>query len=222
MSVIASIAVPADSFTLGRAVSDAHGARIRLDRVIPVGGTFAPYIWASDETVEAIEARLDAAEDVEAFRIVETANGEALVRVEWAETVDGLLETMADAGVSILEGVGEHDVWRLQLRFEDHDQLSAFFERCAEKGIPVEVEAVHNPGIPEALDLKAELTDAQRETLEVALRRGYFDVPRRVNLAQLAEHEGVSDSAVSQRLRRGIATVLRNTGIHDGRVVPKE
>ena len=48
----------------------------------------------------------------------------------------------------------------------------------------------------------------QAETLRLALETGYFDVPRDVTLQDLADELGVSDQTVSERLRRGIATVV--------------
>lgn len=45
----------------------------------------------------------------------------------------------------------------------------------------------------------------------MALERGYFDVPRQVNLTGLAEEMDVSDTAVSQRIRRGITGLLMAT-----------
>ena len=112
------------------------------------------------------------------------------------------------AEASILEGVGEEDTWRLQLRFDDHDRLSEFFGRCAEKGISLDLEMVHNPDIYQSLEIQAQLTEAQREALDAALEAGYFQVPRGTNLVELADQLGISDSAASQRLRRGIKTVL--------------
>lgn len=50
------------------------------------------------------------------------------------------------------------------------------------------------------IDLSS-LTDTQRETATVAVAAGYFDSPRGVSFADLAEELGVSESALSQRLR---------------------
>jgi hypothetical protein len=52
------------------------------------------------------------------------------------------------------------------------------------------------------------LTRKQRETLEAATERGYYDTPPGVALADLAETEGVSESALSQRLARAERTVM--------------
>lgn len=46
------------------------------------------------------------------------------------------------------------------------------------------------------------LTTRQRETLRLAADRCYFEIPRRATLADLADELGVSDQAISERLRR--------------------
>jgi len=208
MSVIATVVLPAEEFTLGAALTSDTEITLRLERVVPVGHTFIPYVWASDEAVENVETALRAEADVDAFEVVDRTNGDALVRIEWADRLDGFLDAVAGSNGTILEGVGEADTWRFQLRFDDHDALTAFYRRCREEGVPVTLERVHNPGVPQDPKAGFGLTETQRETLQVALEEGYFDVPRRINLVELSEQLGVSDSAVSQRLRRGVATLL--------------
>lgn len=53
------------------------------------------------------------------------------------------------------------------------------------------------------------LTDRQRECLAVALRRGYFAVPRECTLAEVADALGVDKSTASETIRRGTARVLQ-------------
>jgi predicted DNA binding protein len=55
------------------------------------------------------------------------------------------------------------------------------------------------------------VTGPQREALLAALEAGYYDVPRGTTLAVVAESLGVSDQAVSTRLRRGTTALLRAT-----------
>jgi len=45
------------------------------------------------------------------------------------------------------------------------------------------------------------LTGTERETLERAVEAGYYDDPRRATLSDLAESFGISEAAVSKRLR---------------------
>jgi hypothetical protein len=211
MTVIATLDVAAADFTFGGALAANPGIEVRLERVIPLGSTFIPYFWATDDTVEDIERALRAEADIESFSVVDSVNGEALVRVEWEEDLDGLLDAMAATDATILEATGSDDTWTFQLRFPDHDSLTAFYRECAEHGISLDLQSVHNPGIPEEIGLGHGITETQHATLQAALEKGYFDVPRRINLTDLAVELGVSDTAASQRIRRGISTLLMRT-----------
>jgi len=46
-----------------------------------------------------------------------------------------------------------------------------------------------------------ELTDRQREAVELALERGYYDVPRTVTLDELGAELGITSGPMSARLR---------------------
>jgi predicted DNA binding protein len=52
------------------------------------------------------------------------------------------------------------------------------------------------------------VTREQRALLRLALDLGYYEVPAKVNLAQLARYTGVSKAAVSKRLRRAERKIL--------------
>jgi predicted DNA binding protein len=53
------------------------------------------------------------------------------------------------------------------------------------------------------------LTPPQYEALTLACERGYFAVPREIDLEGLAEEIGVSHQALSERLRRGHQTLIK-------------
>nr|WP_084383819.1 helix-turn-helix domain-containing protein [Halalkalicoccus paucihalophilus] len=55
------------------------------------------------------------------------------------------------------------------------------------------------------------LTPIQRETLLLAIERGYYEIPRQCTTLKLAEELGVSDQAITERLRRAIVTLVSNT-----------
>lgn len=52
------------------------------------------------------------------------------------------------------------------------------------------------------------LTDAERAAVYTALDRGYFAVPRRATLTEVSEELETPDVEASERIRRGVATVL--------------
>lgn len=206
MSVIATIDVAAEDFTLGGALAPNPGMRVRLERVIPVGSTFVPYFWVTEAAVGEVEGALRDETDIESFKVVDTVDDDVLVRVEWGG-LNGFLDAMTETRATLLEAVGEDDTWTIQLRFDDHDDLTAFYRQCVDRDIAIDMQNVHNPGLPSG-GFGLGITETQRETLVTALERGYYEVPRRINLVDLADEIGVSDTAVSQRLRRGIAALL--------------
>jgi len=211
MSVLATVAVAAEDFAFGGVLSTNPGLHVRLERVVPLGSTFVPYVWARDGSIETIETALRDEGDIESFRIVDAVGDEALIRVEWNRGLDGLFDVLVETGTTVLEGVGGADTWTFQLRFDDREDLAAFYRQCVEGGVSLDLKRVHNPGVVTDARLGPDVTDEQREALELAFERGYFDVPRRTTLTELATELGVSDTAVSQRLRRGLSTILGAT-----------
>lgn len=55
------------------------------------------------------------------------------------------------------------------------------------------------------------LTDRQHEALRTAYELGYFDIPRRASLEDVAADLGISASSVSERLRRAQTQLVQET-----------
>lgn len=207
MSAIAVFSIPATEFPLGQLLEVRPGVQIRLESMVPTKDAVIPYFWVQTPDIETVEAALADSPLVEASHLVDRIGDEALFQVTWSEDIDGVIETIAETDCVILSGTGRGDDWSFRLRFSSYDELSSFYQRVKEKGIPVTIERIHDPvdhaGLPGTL-----LTQDQAEALSVALSEGYFDVPRRITLSELGDRLDISDSAVSQRIRRGLGTLL--------------
>jgi predicted DNA binding protein len=206
MTAVASVEVPAEQFALGSALASMPDVHVRLDRIVPLGETFAPYFWLESDTVETVEAALRETTELAAFDVAECLDGEVLVRAEWEHRPGEISDAVADHGGVVLEAFGEAGSWRLLFRFPDRESLAACYEACRELEMSFELLSVHDTRRPDSGT--ADLTDCQREALRAAAEMGYFEVPRRATLTDLAATLGVSDSAVSQRLRRGTGAVV--------------
>ena len=55
------------------------------------------------------------------------------------------------------------------------------------------------------------LTEAQRDALVLAVEGGYYSIPREMSTNDLGRALEISDQAVTERLRRAIATLTENT-----------
>lgn len=213
MTVVASFSLNAETFSLGRALMSVDGG-VRLESVVPVGRSAIPYLWIHRESSEGIERRLAEEPLIKDAEIIDEVGDERLMCVEWSDDLDDLIGAILDADAAVLEAVGDTDTWSLQLRFTGYDALSAFYHDCTERGIDIQLDRMDdldgNTNRPAHV-----LTDEQRRTLETAVGAGYFSVPRETTLDDLASQLDVSDSAVSQRIRRGLERLLTTTLVDD-------
>jgi len=54
------------------------------------------------------------------------------------------------------------------------------------------------------------LTGVQRDLLRSAVREGYFEVPRKITMVELADEHGLSSGEAVRELHRGLDVVLRD------------
>lgn len=123
-----------------------------------------------------------------------------------------LLPEAANLGIRVLYARDSDGGWLATLEVPEMESLQRFRDYCVERDVAFSVERLYR----EDEDPGAEfgLTPVQRETLVAAYENGYFDAPRNVTVDDLGALLGVSPSAISGRLRRGIrnlvgATLLR-------------
>jgi predicted DNA binding protein len=210
MSVIARFSVPADRFALGDVLEVREGIRVRLESMVPTGSSTVPHLWVPSDDADAVLEALRGSSLVADVRLVDETGSEALVRVDWTSDVNGLVDAIDGSGAVVLEAKGLGDSWSFRLRFPDHQQLSEFYRSCVEGGVDPDLHEVNSPLGPDG-DSEDNITGAQREALLTALEEGYFEVPRKTTLQEVADQLDISDTALSQRLRRGLSGVLTST-----------
>jgi predicted DNA binding protein len=159
---------------------------------------------------ERVESALSNSDLVGGAERIDEVNGLALITLDWDSSSEGFVDVVTRTGATILEGYCEDGWWTFRMRFAEFQSLSTFYNDCTEAGISLEVRRLHdladqNPDTPYGL------TEEQHRTLLVALERGYFAIPRETTLVELSEQLGISDTATSQRIRRGLASVLTST-----------
>lgn len=215
MSVIADFTVPATDFALGRLLETRPGINVRLETMVPTGEAIMPYFWVSSDDAAGVEAALRDDPLAESVEVVDRTEDDVLFRVTWSTDIDGLVDALLDTEANVLRAVGTGDDWEMELRFPDYDALSTFYQGCRQQDIDIDVGRIHDP-VDATRSERNEygLTPDQRETLLTALGEGYFDVPRETTLVELGEQLGISDSAASQRLRRGLSRHLSATLPH--------
>lgn len=207
MSVFLEFTISAGDFQLGKVLSAHPGMKIELERIVPTGEMIMPFIWATGEDhtafVEAVRSQSQVKEFVELDRIGDSS----LYRIEWQNPPTDLIQGISDSEAVVLEARGRED-WTFQLRFPDHEKLSAFHNLVIEHGIPVHIERTYT--LTESTDHghRFDLSPEQRQALVMALQKGYFETPKEVSLDELAGELGISRQALSNRIRRANRKVL--------------
>lgn len=193
---------------LGHIFDDSSKIEIVLERIVPLRERVIPLLWISGDDPEAIESEIADHPYCEDVWRVMTTDDRTLFELEWSDDLDGVVQALLDTHVTVLEATGNCESWDFHLRFPTHEQLSTFSQMLTEKGVSVTLHHLYNP-TAEGDD--SGLSPEQRELLVLAYRHGYYEVPRRTNLSELAEKHDITDSALSQRLRRATSQLVEET-----------
>ncbi|WP_396611534.1 helix-turn-helix domain-containing protein [Haloferax sp. S1W] len=208
MAVLAELTIDARSFDLGRVTAVEEGIHIDLERVVPTGGEVMPFFWASGADFEAFERSVRENHMVKELNAVARVQDKVLYHVHWGDTVSSLTNILIESHATILEAHGT-DTWFFRLRFSDHTDLTEFHNRCQEEGIDFRVDRIYSLADEEPGVYSFDITAEQQEALVTAVEDGYFEVPRRTTLKEVAESLQISPQAASERVRRGANAVLR-------------
>lgn len=207
MSVIVEFTLANEDFVLGQVLSDSPDMHLELERIVPTGSMLIPYVWVQGGDHEAFERRVSDNEHVTSFTALDKLDDWMLYRIDWKPGQPDILEGIQANGAAVLEAYG-NGVWTFRLRFPNHDQLSQFYNYCMEQDLPITIERSYTLTERSDVAQQFDLSNEQREALVLALRRGYYDTPSDITMSDLAEELGISQQALSNRLRRGTKQVL--------------
>ena len=209
MCIIAEFSLPHRELALAQTFSRVPGLVLEAERTVAHSAARSiPYLWAVG-TATDVEQELGADPTTRRVSWSTTAGSDALYEIEWAPAVERRIETLLDADVTVLTLVGRATGWTLRVRATDHETVAAYRNRLREATCSVTLDRLRTPESPVA-DGQFLLTDKQREALVAAQQLGYFDIPREITLSDLADELGISQQALSKRLRRAQQTITRD------------
>ncbi|SNR34591.1 helix-turn-helix domain-containing protein [Halorubrum vacuolatum] len=206
MAVIADITVRTPADETNMLVEAAPEGIVRIPFMFGSENIVISYVLVRRDGLDEFHGELDGRREsaVTDVRVIDEFVAYALVHVTYPWHADAILVSLVNAGLDVLEGLGTAEEWTFRVRAYECDAIDRFVEKCTRAGATAAVDRIDGAGRNE----EPILTPAQRRTLHTAYETGYFEVPRRTSLSQLSEQFDVSDTAVSQRLRRGINAVL--------------
>lgn len=213
MGIVTDLSIQGTNFELGSSLGQVGDVHVSFERVVPTGAELFPYMWVYTDDHPAFCQILSVNSAIENLRLVHHEDDEGLYEISWCEKTDGFLDCLRNTNAVVLQAGGTTDGWEFQLRFDCQDDISAFQRVCSEAGITLSVDRIITKSVVDPPGQK--LTDPQRETIELALEHGYFDVPRQTTMVELAEQLGVSDQAVSARIRRAMKKLSQQLFLPD-------
>lgn len=192
------VTVTVDSFALGHTFERVPDAEFTTAPVIAhEAGTAIPLLWASTDDHPALDAALQAdPATVDACQLSRHGD-QFLYCVEWRTAVKAVVESLLGSHGSLLDAHGTRAGWSFRLLFRHPSSVDALAARSRVLNLNAVVQR------PVADLPSAAVSKKQFEALSTALRMGYYAVPRRRTLADVADEVGVSHQALSERLRRG-------------------
>lgn len=217
MAIIGEFTTPSSEFLLAQTLAAVPELTVEIERMVSDGnGRVTPYFWIgrdSDGDV-GIDAVLAADRTVTDLELVERHEDLRLYRACWNGNDEGLLVFLGEIDATILTAIAQNGDWDLRILFPEQGALSTFHDYCIDQGLAFELERFYDADDPTEYG-KYGVTEDQTAALVTAHELGYFEVPRRCSLEDVAAELGVSRNAVSTRLRRGHAALVDATLVHD-------
>ncbi|GAB3019434.1 helix-turn-helix domain-containing protein [Natronobiforma cellulositropha] len=203
MSTIAEFRLPAEETALSVVFEYVPTATVELE---PSVSKTLPCLWINDVDAEAVEAALDDDPTVDAFELLVEADGRLLYDVSFTPDARGFLDDLLGDEASLLEATVTSGGWQVRMRFRDREDLCRAHDRLVERGINADLRRVTE--LTDASSPHTRLTPQQQEALAAAFEHGYFEIPRRISMEELAAELGISHQALSERLRRAYETLV--------------
>lgn len=169
-------------------------------------------IWATGEGLSDFEDGLDADETVDRWILVGRSETRKLYRTRLAPRTGSCMNynEWTDGKAVILSSKRAASGWTVDAFVTDRSALQQFANSCEANDVSFDLLRVSE--VDQLQDVhRFGLTELQSDTLLAAFDRGFFSVPRKVNLEELAAPLDVSHQALSERLRRGVNSLIENT-----------
>lgn len=207
--VTATIQVHSPDLALTETVSNTAAT------IKPVSGAgTAPNLGAYLFTVETddfdrFEAALTADPTIDSFERVVERGAEAMYRFEYDGKATVFSAAISDVGGISLDWTNDDTTWTVQVWLPDREALSTLWEYATDRDVAFSLVRVHDR--TNVAESEGNVTESQREALELAWEMGYFEEPRAATLSEVATELGISQPAAGGRLRRGIRRIVEAT-----------
>lgn len=156
-----------------------------------------------DELEEFLEEDLT----VDNYELVDVSDDTYIYYIDHTDEAELLSPVVTSVNGFMLRAETKGRGWFIQLQLPDREALNTIWEYTEDCGMDFDIIEVYgNTGAER--DISFGLTEEQIEALKTAYKCGYFSEPREMALSDVADEIGVSSTAMSGRLRRGMRNLV--------------
>ncbi|SIR75286.1 helix-turn-helix domain-containing protein [Natronorubrum thiooxidans] len=213
MGFIAEVHLSHDDLALVPTIEQQPAVTLRSEYAAPANGQRLQFFSAFGETYTALEAAMETDHTISNPTRIATFENRAIYRVTVETDLEIIPEHCAESGLFVFTITSNDRGWVTRVHLPDRDALAMFRKCCRSRGISFHVTQLYDSSVSD--DGTYVLSEQQYEILMMAYYAGYFDVPRGCTQDDLAARLEISDSAVSQRLRRAISDLIAGTVEND-------
>jgi len=165
-----------------------------------------PYL-VEYEHLQEFEETLDEDPTVENYELMSKDDETGIYYIEYSDETKLISEIVTAVNGFMTEAKTKDMGWLVQLQLPDREALNTIWEYAEDQNIHMEIISIYDSWGGDA-EMSYGLTPEQEEALVVALESGYFSEPREKTLSETADEVGLSSTAMSGRLRRGMRNLV--------------
>lgn len=175
------------------------------------GATVFPFLVHYDDR-EELERAFEDDPTVEHYELVSWGNQSGIYYIKHTPETKLISTTVMGVDGFLTHTETKGKGWLIQLLLPDKDALNTVWQYARNNDISFDIIDVYgSKSTSEDSDSSYGLTREQRTALLTAYTKGYFQEPREMSLSDVADELGLSSTAMSGRLRRGMQNLIRAT-----------
>lgn len=209
MGFIAEVHLVHDDLALAPTIAHAPDVTLRHEYEATTADRTVQFVSTFSDDYALLEEAMDADHTISDPTRVATFENRAIYRVTLETDLEIVPDQCAEGGLFVFTITSAERGWTARVHLPDRDALTAFRAWSRDHGISFRVTQLYDLSASDAGTYF--LTEQQHEILLMAYYAGYFDIPRGITQDGLAERLEISDSAVSQRIRRAVSELIAAT-----------
>jgi predicted DNA binding protein len=173
------------------------------------GSTVFPFLIEYRDR-DQLEEMLDADPTVQSYELVDWTDQTGIYYIEHTPETKLISSVVTDVNGFLVHTETKGNGWLVRLLLPDREGLNTIWEYANENNISLDIIEIYG-NTDTGGESSYGLTDEQRTALTTAYENGYFGEPRDISLNEVADEIGLSSTAMSGRLRRGMRNLIAAT-----------